>query len=190
MNNSHFTIRQKSTECSARLGSLETPHGTIQTPVFMPVGTRGTVKAMSPLELEELGAQIILGNTYHLFLKPGPELIEACAASLARGDTLVVFPEGTRSVPGKEPKLHHGAAAIALASHHNITPVSITCTPPALMKGISWYQVPERKMCISVRAAPDIGIEPFLEAEKELGRPIAVRRLTQELKNRLFAQAR
>ena len=76
MNNSHFTIRQKSTECSARLGSLETPHGTIQTPVFMPVGTRGTVKAMSPLELEELGAQIILGNTYHLFLKPGPELIE------------------------------------------------------------------------------------------------------------------
>ena len=76
MNNSHFTIRQKSTECSARLGSLETPHGTIQTPVFMPVGTRGTVKAMSPLELEELGAQVILGNTYHLFLKPGPELIE------------------------------------------------------------------------------------------------------------------
>ena len=120
----------------------------------------------------------------------GPELIEACAASLARGDTLVVFPEGTRSVPGKEPKLHHGAAAIALASHHNITPVCITCTPPALMKGISWYQVPERKMCISVRAAPDIGIEPFLEAEKDLGRPIAVRRLTQELKNRLFAQAR
>ena len=120
----------------------------------------------------------------------GPELIEACAASLARGDTLVVFPEGTRSVPGKEPKLHHGAAAIALASHHNITPVCITCTPPALMKGISWYQVPERKMCISVRAAPDIGIEPFLEAEKDLGRPSAVRRLTQELKNRLLAQAR
>ena len=110
----------------------------------------------------------------------GSELIEACAASLARGDTLVVFPEGTRSVPGKEPKLHHGAAAIALASHHNITPVCITCTPPALMKGISWYQVPERKMYISVRAAPDIGIEPFLEAEKDLGRPIAVRRLTQE----------
>lgn len=93
-------------------------------------------------------------------------------------------------MPEKEPKLHHGAAAIALASHHNITPVCITCTPPALMKGISWYQVPERKMCISVRAAPDIGIEPFLEAEKDLGRPIAVRRLTQELKNRLFAQAR
>ncbi len=76
MSNSHFTIEMKSSECAARLGSLETPHGVVRTPVFMPVGTRGTVKAMSPLELEELGAQIILGNTYHLFLKPGPELIE------------------------------------------------------------------------------------------------------------------
>ena len=73
---SHFTLRQKSTECAARLGTLETPHGTIQTPVFMPVGTRGTVKAMAPRELEELGSQIILGNTYHLLLRPGPDLIE------------------------------------------------------------------------------------------------------------------
>ncbi|MBO7148143.1 MAG: tRNA guanosine(34) transglycosylase Tgt [Lentisphaeria bacterium] len=73
---SHFKLLQKSTECSARLGELETPHGKIQTPVFMPVGTRGTVKAMAPCELEELGSQIILGNTYHLLLRPGPELIE------------------------------------------------------------------------------------------------------------------
>ena len=59
----------------ARLGTLETPHGKIHTPVFMPVGTRGTVKAMSPAELEELSAQIILGNTYHLMLRPGSELV-------------------------------------------------------------------------------------------------------------------
>ena len=59
----------------ARLGTLETPHGRIRTPVFMPVGTRGTVKAMSPAELEELSAQIILGNTYHLMLRPGSELV-------------------------------------------------------------------------------------------------------------------
>ena len=73
---SHFTLKQKSSECAARLGVLETPHGSIQTPVFMPVGTRGTVKAMSPRELEELECQIILGNTYHLLLRPGPDLIE------------------------------------------------------------------------------------------------------------------
>ena len=72
---SHFTLKQKSSECAARLGVLETPHGSIRTPVFMPVGTRGTVKAMSPRELEELDCQIILGNTYHLLLRPGPDLI-------------------------------------------------------------------------------------------------------------------
>ncbi len=74
--NSYYTLVKKSSRSNARLGRLETAHGIIQTPVFMPVGTRATVKAMSPLELEELGAQIILGNTYHLLLKPGSELIE------------------------------------------------------------------------------------------------------------------
>ncbi len=59
----------------ARRGRLTTRHGTVETPVFMPVGTRATVKAMSPAELEELGAEIILGNTYHLFLRPGMELM-------------------------------------------------------------------------------------------------------------------
>ena len=67
---SHFTLQYHSPECAARLGSLETAHGVIQTPVFMPVGTRGTVKAMAPRELEELECQIILGNTYHLLLRP------------------------------------------------------------------------------------------------------------------------
>lgn len=59
----------------ARAGELHTPHGVIETPVFMPVGTQGTVKAMAPFELVEMGAQIILGNTYHLWLRPGAELV-------------------------------------------------------------------------------------------------------------------
>src|ERR1700731_4517699 len=60
----------------ARRGQLQTRHGVIETPVFMPVGTRATVKATTPAELREVGAQIILGNTYHLFLRPGLEVIE------------------------------------------------------------------------------------------------------------------
>lgn len=60
---------------NARRGVLTARRGTVQTPVFMPVGTRASVKAMSPAELEELGAEIILGNTYHLFLRPGMELM-------------------------------------------------------------------------------------------------------------------
>src|SRR5579862_739208 len=62
---------------AARLGRLVTAHGVVDTPAFMPVGTYGTVKAMTPEELEGLGAQIILGNTLHLLLRPGPEIIAA-----------------------------------------------------------------------------------------------------------------
>jgi len=70
-----FTLLRRDASSRARRGVLHTEHGDIRTPVFMPVGTRGTVKAVSPLELEELGAEIILGNTYHLFLRPGSELV-------------------------------------------------------------------------------------------------------------------
>ena len=61
----------------ARLGLLTTAHGAIETPAFMPVGTYGTVKAMSPVELRALGAQIVLGNTFHLWLRPGLDVIGA-----------------------------------------------------------------------------------------------------------------
>lgn len=61
----------------ARLGHLSTPHGPVQTPVFMPVGTNATVKALDPADLDEVGAQIILCNTYHLYLRPGHERIAA-----------------------------------------------------------------------------------------------------------------
>jgi len=62
---------------AARVGRLTTAHGEVQTPAFMPVGTYGTVKAMSPAELRELGAEIVLGNTFHLWLRPGLEVIAA-----------------------------------------------------------------------------------------------------------------
>ncbi|HEX5790505.1 MAG TPA: tRNA guanosine(34) transglycosylase Tgt [Luteolibacter sp.] len=70
-----FTLLATDPNCSARLGRLELPHGTVETPIFMPVGTQGSVKTLHPAELEQLGAQIILGNTYHLWLRPGHELI-------------------------------------------------------------------------------------------------------------------
>lgn len=65
------------TDGRARRGRLTLNHGTVETPIFMPVGTYGAVKAMSPRELEDVGAQIILGNTFHLWLRPGTEVIEA-----------------------------------------------------------------------------------------------------------------
>ncbi|MDE2309238.1 MAG: tRNA guanosine(34) transglycosylase Tgt [Betaproteobacteria bacterium] len=70
-----FTLHK--TDGLARRGTLQLAHGTVETPAFMPVGTYGTVKAMSPVELREIGAQIVLGNTFHLWLRPGLEVIEA-----------------------------------------------------------------------------------------------------------------
>ncbi|UCD65967.1 MAG: tRNA guanosine(34) transglycosylase Tgt [Deltaproteobacteria bacterium] len=72
---SPFTLQGRSSECAARRGEIKTLHGTFQTPIFMPVGTQATVKAVTPENLKELGAEIILANTYHLFLRPGHELI-------------------------------------------------------------------------------------------------------------------
>src|SRR5262245_35854550 len=63
------------TEGAARLGRLETAHGALETPMFMPVGTRASVKGVTPNQLRDAGAQIILGNTYHLALRPGDEII-------------------------------------------------------------------------------------------------------------------
>ena len=64
-----------STDGAARRGRLHSVRGTVETPVFMPVGTAATVKTLEPRDLTEAGARIILGNTYHLFLRPGHELI-------------------------------------------------------------------------------------------------------------------
>lgn len=72
-----FTVSKRSSECKARVGQLTTARGVINTPVFMPVGTQGSVKSLSNEELENSGAQIILSNSYHLYLRPGTDLIEA-----------------------------------------------------------------------------------------------------------------
>ena len=70
-----FELLKKDTSSRARLGKLTTPRGVIDTPVFMPVGTQGSVKALDPRELIEMGTQVMLGNTYHLSLRPGMEII-------------------------------------------------------------------------------------------------------------------
>ncbi len=70
-----FELLKKDAQTHARLGTLITPHGEVATPAFMPVGTQGTVKALRPEDLRNCGAQIILGNTYHLYLRPGHESV-------------------------------------------------------------------------------------------------------------------
>ncbi|MDI9433849.1 MAG: tRNA guanosine(34) transglycosylase Tgt [Sedimentisphaerales bacterium] len=72
----HFEVIASDPHCGARRGVLTTAHGAVQTPAFMPVGTAGTVKGLTPDQIEATGAAIILGNTYHLMLRPGVEVVE------------------------------------------------------------------------------------------------------------------
>lgn len=71
----HYKLVQQDKSSAARLGKITTNHGSFETPVFMPVGTQATVKSMTPEELQSMGAKIILSNTYHLFLRPGEDLV-------------------------------------------------------------------------------------------------------------------
>ena len=71
-----FELLKQDTATRARRGRMQLNHGVVETPVFMPVGTYGTVKGVMPRNLEEMGAQIILGNTFHLWLRPGLDVIK------------------------------------------------------------------------------------------------------------------
>ena len=85
-----FELLSRDSMTKARLGKLVTDHGEIHTPVFMPVGTAGTVKAVTQQQLEELGAEIILGNTYHLYLRPGHELIQELGGSIGSSHGIIL----------------------------------------------------------------------------------------------------
>lgn len=76
MADNKYTLIGEDTQTLARIGQLRTAHGIVNTPIFMPVGTRGTVKTCTPRDLVEIGAEIILGNTYHLYLRPGHQIIQ------------------------------------------------------------------------------------------------------------------
>ena len=76
MINDFFEIYHEDKNTKARAGVVHLPHGDVRTPVFMPVGTKGTVKAVSKDSLEEIGFEIILANTYHLYLRPGADLVK------------------------------------------------------------------------------------------------------------------
>lgn len=138
-----FKVLKASTECAARLGELETPHGKVRTPVFMPVGTRGTVKAMSPLELEGLGVETILGNTYHLFLKPGPELVERAGGlhKFAGWDRTILTDSG-------------GYQVFSLAKLRKITPKGVEFS--SHIDGSRFFLGPAESIAIQRRLGSDI----------------------------------
>jgi queuine tRNA-ribosyltransferase len=127
-----FEVTGKSTETAARLGTLRTPHAVIETPVFMPVGTQATVKAVSQEELRELGFHIILGNTYHLYLRPGHKLIERARGlrKFMRWDRAILTDSGGFQVFSLRDLRHVGDDGVVFKSYidgseHFFTPESV-----------------------------------------------------------------
>jgi 1-acyl-sn-glycerol-3-phosphate acyltransferase len=107
-------------------------------------------------------------------------LLKDCTDYIRGGSPLIIFPEGTRSIPGNPVKFHRGAANIALRSKTPITPIVITCNPPSLLKNEKWYHVPRTdRMHITLRVGDMINVHPFIDDNI----PVASRKLTQFLEN-------
>ena len=131
------------TDGAARRGRLTFPRGTVETPTFMPVGTYGTVKAMTPLQLREIGAQIILGNTFHLYLRPGLDVIEAHGGlhGFARWDGPILTDSG-------------GFQVFSLAHRRKISEQGVTFASP--VDGSKVFLGPEESMRIQKVLDSDI----------------------------------
>ncbi|MFQ5705885.1 MAG: tRNA guanosine(34) transglycosylase Tgt [bacterium] len=116
-----FQIVKQDTNSQARVCELHTAHGKIETPVFMPVGTQGTVKTLSPDELKEVGSQIILGNTYHLYLRPGHEIIEKAGGlhKFAHWDLPILTDSGGFQVYSLAALRKINAEGVIFRSHHD-----------------------------------------------------------------------
>lgn len=107
-------------------------------------------------------------------------MIAECVDWLRSGGSMIIFPEGTRSVPGQPCRFQRGAAAIALQADKILTPVTISCYPSTLTKAEKWYQIPYRRFHLAMHVGNDIALEEFSKFEQN---SIAVRRLTQFLQN-------
>jgi len=138
-----FEILAEDKLTHARAGLLHTPHGVIETPIFMPVGTGGTVKGMTQEMLEALGVQILLGNTYHLYLRPGHELIRE-AGGLHR---FMSWPHPILTDSG-------GFQVMSLKSLGRVTEDGVEFR--SHLDGSSHFLSPERAMEIQLALAPDI----------------------------------
>ena len=138
-----FEVRHRDAETGARTGRMHTVHGTVETPVFMPVGTQATVKAMGQDDLQALGAEIILGNTYHLMLRPG----EAVVQQLGGLHRFMAWPRAILTDSG-------GYQVYSLAKSRHITEEGATFQ--SHLDGSKHVLTPERAVAIQEALGADI----------------------------------
>ena len=138
-----FEFNLLNTDGRARAGILNTPHGNIKTPIFMPVGTQATVKSLTPAQLEELGVQILLSNTYHLYLRPQPELIASFGG-------LHEFMQWKRPILTDS----GGFQVWSLSERRKITEKGVTFASP--VDGAKVFLGPEESMQVQAELGSDI----------------------------------
>jgi len=161
-----FTVLQRNFGTGARLGRLQTPHGAVATPAFMPVATQGAVKATTPQELREVGAEIVLANAYHLYLRPGAELIERLGGlhTFMGWDGPLLTDSGGYQVFSLKDLCRVSEEGVHFRSHldgsaHFLTPENVVRTQEAL--GVDIAMVLDE--CVP-------GPASFAEAEQAVGR--------------------
>ena len=149
-----FTIEARAKKSKARAGVVTLAHGQVQTPIFMPIGTQGTVKALSKAEIETAGAQIILGNTYHLWLRPDTEILEQAGGlhKFSAWEKPILTDSG-------------GFQAFSLAKIRKFTEDGVTFN--SHLNGERRFLSPERSMEIQTSIGSDIALvlDECLEAE-------------------------
>lgn len=138
-----FKVEGVDRSCGARAGRLTLPHGDVDTPVFMPVGTQGTVKTMTVEDLHAVGARIILGNAYHLYLRPGTEILEQ-AGGLHR---FMAWDRPLLTDSG-------GFQVFSLGASNKVTPEGVTFR--SHIDGSSHFMTPEKAIDVQVSAGADI----------------------------------
>lgn len=138
-----YRLIKKEKHTGARLGEITTPHGTFRTPIFMPVGTQATVKTLSPEELDDMNATIILANTYHLWLRPGEDIVEE-AGGLHK---FMNWNKGILTDSG-------GFQVFSLAKNRDITEKGVTFKNE--INGANMFLSPEKAMAIENALGPDI----------------------------------
>jgi queuine tRNA-ribosyltransferase len=161
---SPFTLEHREADTDARTGTLTLPHGVVETPVFMPVGTNGTVKALSHEAVADLGFRLILGNTYHLYLRPGMEVIDRFGGLHAFSS----WPHNILTDSG-------GYQVFSLAPFRKITPEGVRfrshidgsahMLTPELVAQLQGRLGSDVQMALDVCTPPDISFEEAREAK-------------------------
>ena len=142
-----FDVLTKDTSSHARRGTLTLNHGVVQTPIFMPVGTYGTVKGVMPRSLEDMGAQIILGNTFHLWMRPGLDVMQSFGGlhGFERWNKPILTDSG-------------GFQVWSLGAMRKITEEGVTFASP--VNGDKLFMSPEVSMQIQTTLNSDIVMQP------------------------------